>query len=625
MAPNLLPFAASVTNGVGTSKSGPAAAGTGGSTGFAELLKPAPDPASLLPVTPVAGTTAPGSPLLGLVEGDPAAPTETALPEQLAIDIPPLAPAVAPLPEAAAIPAGALQTGEQLLAQPEMLAPADGLPPTAAPAGGMATTVEPVRKDDPLPAKPEPQPGSVTVTEPTRKPVGEVVKPTPEPGTVTTTEPTRKPVDAVVKPTPEPGGVTVTEPTRKPVGAVVKPTHDPDSVTVTEPTRKPVGAVVKPTHDPDSVTVTEPTRKPVGAVNKPAPEPGSVAVTEPVRKPVVATDEAPVPDTQPLSAPAVEAAVALAAPALAPLDGQPDAAAATPTPHSAEAAPPSVAATASGVAPTIPAPATPATAPNDPTRAPEPVASASAQRAAPAPQAADLQRPEPVADLPMETDQQDNTPLADAAPTDAMPRDATLAGDGMNRDSNRQQPAPTPAPAQGQAQAVAGPVQPFDMLAALEQASSPPATDPSEPTHRARAAAIGEDVGLAIVRHTESGSGDVLIIRLDPAELGKIEVRLRMDEAKQLSAEVTADQPATLDLLRRDADNLTRALNDAGFRADDQSLRFDSRGFGQGEQQAQQGRRLATRAYLADADAASAQSALSPVQVRSAGRVDLVA
>ena len=602
MAPNLLPFAASVTNGVGTSKSGPAAAGTGGSTGFAELLKPAPDPASLLPVTPVAGTTAPGSPLLGLVEGDPAAPTETALPEQLAIDIPPLAPAVAPLPEAAAIPAGALQTGEQLLAQSEMLAPADGLPPTAAPAGGMATTVEPVRKDDPLPAKPEPQPGSVTVTEPTRKPVGEVVKPTPEPGSVTTTEPTRKPVDAVEKPTPEPG-----------------------SVTVTEPTRKPVGAVVKPTPEPDSVTVTEPTRKPVGAVTKPAPEPGSVTVTEPVRKPVVATDEAPVPDTQPLSAPAVEAAVAVAVPALVPLDGYPADADATPTPPSAETAPPSVSATASGVAPAIPAPATPATAPNDPTRAPEPVASASAQRAAPAPQAADLPRPEPVADLPMETHQQDNTPLADAAPTDSMTGDATLAGDGMNRDGNRQQPAPTPAPAQGQAQPVAGPVQPFDMLAALEQASSPPASDPSEPTHRARAAAIGEDVGLAIVRHTESGSGDVLIIRLDPAELGKIEVRLRMDEAKQLSAEVTADQPATLDLLRRDADNLTRALNDAGFRADDQSLRFDSRGFGQGEQQAQQGRRLATRAYLADADAASAQSALSPVQVRSAGRVDLVA
>jgi hypothetical protein len=92
----------------------------------------------------------------------------------------------------------------------------------------------------------------------------------------------------------------------------------------------------------------------------------------------------------------------------------------------------------------------------------------------------------------------------------------------------------------------------------------------------------------------------VLVIRLDPAELGKIEVRLRMDEARQLSAEVTADQPATLDLLRRDSDNLTRALNDAGFRADDQSLRFDSRGFGQSDQHAQQGRRIASRAYLPD-------------------------
>nr|WP_269450359.1 MULTISPECIES: flagellar hook-length control protein FliK [unclassified Sphingomonas] len=128
-----------------------------------------------------------------------------------------------------------------------------------------------------------------------------------------------------------------------------------------------------------------------------------------------------------------------------------------------------------------------------------------------------------------------------------------------------------------------------------------------------------------MVRHADSGSGDVLVIRLDPAELGKIEVRLRMDEARQLSAEVTADQPATLDLLRRDSDNLTRALNDAGFRADDQSLRFDSRGFGQSDQQAQQGRRIASRAYLNDGDAANTPSTPTPVQVRSSGRVDLVA
>lgn len=604
MAPNLLPFAASVTNGAGASKSGPAAAGSAGSIGFAELLKPAPDPANLLPVPPVAGATAPGARLLGLVEGDSAAPMETPLPEELAIDGAPLAPDAAPLPEATAIPAGALQTGEQLLAQPDLLAPDNGVQTPAAPAAGIATTVEPVRKGDTLPVKPDPQPGSVTVTEPTRKPVGEVVKPTPEPGSVTTTEPTRKPVAAVEKPTPEPG-----------------------SVTVTEPTRKPVGAVVKPTPEPGSVTVTEPTRKPVGAVAKPAVEPGRVTGTEPVQTPVVATDEAPLPDAQPLSAPAVAAAVS--GQGLAPLDGQPANPDAPAAPPAAETTPPGgatlTAAAASGVAPATPAPAMPDTAPSDPARATDPIARVSVPRAAPAPQAADLQRMEAVADLPLDTDQLDNTPLSDTAPTDVATSEPALAGDGMNRDGNRQQPAPAPAPVQGQAQTVAGPVQPFDMLAALEQASSPPATDAGEPTHRARAAAIGEDVGLAIVRHTETGSGDVLIIRLDPAELGKIEVRLRMDEAKQLSAEVTADQPATLDLLRRDADNLTRALNDAGFRADDQSLRFDSRGFGQGEQQAQQGRRLATRAYLADADAASAQSTLSPVQVRSAGRVDLVA
>ncbi|RYY43079.1 MAG: flagellar hook-length control protein FliK, partial [Sphingomonadales bacterium] len=170
------------------------------------------------------------------------------------------------------------------------------------------------------------------------------------------------------------------------------------------------------------------------------------------------------------------------------------------------------------------------------------------------------------------------------------------------------------------------PIPAFDPLAsAAAPDAARAASDSAAAEPRARASAIGEDVGLAIVRHADSGSGDVLVIRLDPAELGKIEVRLRMDEARQLSAEVTADQPATLDLLRRDSDNLTRALNDAGFRADDQSLRFDSRGFGQSDQQTQQGRRIASRAYLPEDDAATAQSIPTPVQVRSSGRVDLVA
>ncbi len=225
------------------------------------------------------------------------------------------------------------------------------------------------------------------------------------------------------------------------------------------------------------------------------------------------------------------------------------------------------------------------------------------------------------ADLPVDDGAFDGL-VADTVPdAERLRTSSESANDTMNRDGNRQsapQPsAATPAPAS------AGPVPGFDPLAAAPPADAARAARDSTATEpRARANAIGEDVGLAIVRHADTGSGDVLVIRLDPAELGKIEVRLRMDEARQLSADVTADQPATLELLRRDSDNLTRALNDAGFRADDQSLRFDQRG--QGEQQGQQSRRVASHAYLTEDDAA-ASSIPSPVQVRSSGRVDLVA
>ena len=53
-------------------------------------------------------------------------------------------------------------------------------------------------------------------------------------------------------------------------------------------------------------------------------------------------------------------------------------------------------------------------------------------------------------------------------------------------------------------------------------------------------------------------------IRLDPPELGRVEVRLSIDATGKASAHLSADQPQTLDLLQKDAPALTRALRDAG-------------------------------------------------------------
>jgi flagellar hook-length control protein FliK len=66
-------------------------------------------------------------------------------------------------------------------------------------------------------------------------------------------------------------------------------------------------------------------------------------------------------------------------------------------------------------------------------------------------------------------------------------------------------------------------------------------------------------------------------IRLDPPELGRVEVRLSIDAAGKASAHLSADQPQTLDLLQKDASVLTRALRDAGLDVSQNSLNFSLR------------------------------------------------
>ena len=63
-------------------------------------------------------------------------------------------------------------------------------------------------------------------------------------------------------------------------------------------------------------------------------------------------------------------------------------------------------------------------------------------------------------------------------------------------------------------------------------------------------------------------------IRLDPPELGRIEVRLDVDRDGQVTSHLIAHRADTLDLLRRDAAGLQRALQDAGLKTADNGLQF---------------------------------------------------
>ena len=78
-------------------------------------------------------------------------------------------------------------------------------------------------------------------------------------------------------------------------------------------------------------------------------------------------------------------------------------------------------------------------------------------------------------------------------------------------------------------------------------------------------------------------------IRLDPAELGRIDVRIDVDRNGQMTSHLTVEKPETLSMLRQDAPQLQRALDDAGFKTGDGGLQFSLR------DQSSSGRTAATR------------------------------
>jgi flagellar hook-length control protein FliK len=66
-------------------------------------------------------------------------------------------------------------------------------------------------------------------------------------------------------------------------------------------------------------------------------------------------------------------------------------------------------------------------------------------------------------------------------------------------------------------------------------------------------------------------------IRLDPAELGRIDVRIDVDRHGQMTSHLTVEKPETLAMLRQDAPQLQRALDNAGFKTGDNGLQFSLR------------------------------------------------
>jgi len=80
-------------------------------------------------------------------------------------------------------------------------------------------------------------------------------------------------------------------------------------------------------------------------------------------------------------------------------------------------------------------------------------------------------------------------------------------------------------------------------------------------------------IALQIARNVQKGINR-FDIRLDPPELGRIDVRMEVQKDGHVAAHMTVEQASTLDLLQRDARALQQALGDAGLQADSDSLSF---------------------------------------------------
>jgi len=102
---------------------------------------------------------------------------------------------------------------------------------------------------------------------------------------------------------------------------------------------------------------------------------------------------------------------------------------------------------------------------------------------------------------------------------------------------------------------------------------------------RAAALPVAEQVAVKITKALSDGV-DRISVKLNPAELGQIEVRMEIGPDGKFNAVFAADRPQTLELLQRDARELARSLQDAGLRADSGSLSFNLRGQGNGQHNA---------------------------------------
>jgi flagellar hook-length control protein FliK len=183
--------------------------------------------------------------------------------------------------------------------------------------------------------------------------------------------------------------------------------------------------------------------------------------------------------------------------------------------------------------------------------------------------------------------QQARTQLAGDAPGTPPPTDTSLAAADTVR-TGTQSAAASAIPSSGvaagtsNAQTAVAPNKPsadgvpnFGFSASVATTSSG-ATDPAPSGAPSTAAVPVAGLAVAIAARAQAGTHQ-FDIRLDPPELGRIDVRLAVDGSGQVTTHMTTERADTLQLLQSQQPQLERALEQAGLKTADNGLQFSLR------------------------------------------------
>ncbi len=117
----------------------------------------------------------------------------------------------------------------------------------------------------------------------------------------------------------------------------------------------------------------------------------------------------------------------------------------------------------------------------------------------------------------------------------------------------------------------------------------------------ARAAPAAAQVGREIIRRF-NGQSTQFDLRLDPPELGRVEVRIEVSRDHRVTATLTAESPQALVELARHARELQQSLQSAGLELAENGLSFDLRQGGEGARESFEAGRGEDRAASAPED-----------------------